>query len=165
MPHRLLVMGPSGTGKTTLGRALADALKVDFIEGDDLHPPENVAKMRRGEPLTDADRWPWLARIADTIVTHKRNNSSAVITCSALKRIYRDRLREADPALLFVALTAPRAVLESRLKARTAHFMPATLVESQIAAFEPPGTDENAITLDATQPIDALVAKVLAALR
>jgi carbohydrate kinase (thermoresistant glucokinase family) len=158
-------MGPSGSGKTTVGLALAAALDCDFADADDLHPEANIEKMRRGEPLTDDDRWPWLARVADVIAAHKTHDRSVVIACSALKRIYRDRLREADPELILIVLDAPAAVLESRLKLRAGHFMPASLIASQIATLEPPGVNEHAHLLDATQPVDRLVARVVAALR
>jgi gluconokinase len=165
MPHRILIMGPSGTGKTTVGQALAAALHCDFTDADDLHPQTNVDKMRRGEPLTDEDRWPWLDRVANVIAAHKTHDCSVVIACSALKRIYRDRLREADGQLIVVVLDAPADVLENRLQHRSGHFMPASLIASQIATLEPPGADEHALVLDATQPIDRLIARVTDALR
>lgn len=157
-------MGPSGSGKTTLGVALAAQLRADFVDADDLHPPANVEKMRSGKPLTDEDRWPWLDRVAEVIASHAEMDRSVVIACSALKRIYRDRFRQADPATQFVFLNVPRETLENRLKARSSHFMPATLVGSQLATLEPPDADERALILDATQPIDALVQTVVSAI-
>jgi gluconokinase len=161
MTKRLIVMGPSGVGKTTVGVALAQAIDARFVDADDLHPAANVEKMRRGEPLNDDDRWPWLDRVADAIAQARREDRSLVVACSALKKIYRERLRGADPELVIVVLSAARDVLEQRLKARTAHFMPSSLVASQLATLELPGPDEYALALDATRPVDDLVAEVL----
>jgi gluconokinase len=165
MSHRVLIIGPSGSGKTTVGKAIAAALHCDFTDADDLHPQANVEKMRRGEPLNDADRWPWLDGVADVIGKHKQAGTNVVLACSALKRSYRDRLREADVGARFFLLTAPQSVLEARAQNRAEHFMPASLVASQLATLEQPDADENAVVLDATQPVDRLVAHVMAALR
>src|SRR5262249_41593163 len=154
--HRLVVMGVSGAGKTTLAEALALRLGFAFLDADDLHPPENVAKMRRGEALDDNDRAPWLGAVAQAIAGFKARDQGAVLACSALKRRYRDRLREADPDLGFVYLAAPRDVLVSRLAARRGHFMPKALLDSQLATLEQPGADENAVTLDASLPVETL---------
>jgi gluconokinase len=143
----VVVMGVSGAGKTTIGRGLAERLGWDFAEGDDLHPAANVAKMAAGEPLTDCDRLPWLAQIARWIDREIENGRHGVITCSALKRAYRDRLRR--PEVLFVYLSLPRSELERRMATRRGHFMPASLLDSQLAALEPPDTDESALRVEA----------------
>ena len=157
----IVVMGVSGAGKSVVGAALARALDAPFCEGDTLHPPGNVAKMREGTPLTDADRAPWLDRVAAWMVAHP----DGVVTCSALKRRYRDRLRLAAPTACFVLLDAPKAVLAERLAHRLGHFMPATLLASQLATLEPPGADEQAVTVAAEGGAEATVARILAALR
>ncbi len=157
---RLVVMGASGVGKTTLGKALAEKIGCAFVDADDLHPPANVAKMRRGEALDDADRAPWLDAVAGEIARCAGEGRCVVIACSALKRAYRDRLRRADAALVFIYMEATRAVLEDRLARRTTHFMPASLVASQLATLEPPGADERVIRVDATLPVAELVAEV-----
>jgi carbohydrate kinase (thermoresistant glucokinase family) len=134
---------------------------IAFIDADDLHPAANIAKMRRGEALTDTDRQPWLDRVAIEIAHAATVDRSLVIACSALKRAYRDRLRAADPALLIVFLDASQEKLEARLKAREGHFMPASLVASQLATLERAGSDEHALTLDAERPVEKLVAQVV----
>ena len=145
-PPVLVVMGVTGSGKSTVAGVLAGRLGWDLGEGDDLHPPENVAKMAAGHPLTDDDRWPWLARVREWIDAHITAGQPAVISCSALKRSYRDVLR--GPHVLFVHLSGPRDVLAARLATRHGHFMPAQLLDSQFADLEPPGEDEQALTVD-----------------
>lgn len=146
---RVIVMGVSGSGKTTLGEALAAALDLPFIEGDRLHPAENVAKMSAGIPLNDADRWPWLESVGAAV----SRSSGAVASCSALRRVYRDRLRTVvGPGLRFVCLMPPRRELERRMDIRTGHFMPAGLLDSQLATFEPPSGENDAIVV--AGPID-----------
>jgi gluconokinase len=158
----VIVMGVSGSGKTTLGTALAKRLGVEFIEGDSLHPAGNIAKMSAGTPLTDEDRWPWLANIARAMTA----KPGAVGSCSALKRVYRDRLRTGiGPKLRFVCLTVPRSELERRMAERRGHFMPPGLLDSQLAALEPPSDEPDALILDGTVPPDTNVEHVLEWLR
>jgi carbohydrate kinase (thermoresistant glucokinase family) len=139
-------MGVSGSGKSTVGGLLAGRLGWPLEEGDDLHPPENVAKMHAGHPLDDADRAPWLARIRDWIEERERAGSPGIITCSALKRRYRDVLR--DDHVVFVFLHGSRGQLHDRLTARQGHFMPASLLDSQIDTLEPPDPDEQALWVE-----------------
>jgi carbohydrate kinase (thermoresistant glucokinase family) len=141
----VVMMGVSGAGKSTIARCLADELGWDFAEGDDLHPAANVAKMAAGEPLTDADRKPWLEAVAAWIDAEICAGRHGAITCSALKRSYRDLLRR--PEVLFVYLSVPRNELERRLQHRTGHYMPASLLDSQLEALEPPGVEEAAVTV------------------
>lgn len=138
----VVVMGVSGTGKSTIGRALAETLGLPFVEGDDLHPESNVAKMAAGIPLTDADRAPWLDRVAAEM------DRPVVVACSALKRPYRDRLRLAAPDLVLVYLHGEAALLAARIEGREGHFMPSSLLESQLAALEEPAPDEDAIPVN-----------------
>lgn len=148
---RIVVMGVSGCGKSSFGQALADRLGLAYVEGDALHSAGNVEKMRSGTPLTDADRWPWLDRVAATL------REPAVISCSALKRAYRDRIRHgAGGPVVFVHLVGDRALIAQRMAARSGHYMPASLLESQFAALEAPEPDE-AIALDIARPVDQLV--------
>jgi len=151
----LVVMGVSGTGKSTIGRALAETLGLPFVEGDDLHPEANVAKMAAGIPLTDADRAPWLDRIA------ARLDRPVVVTCSALKRGYRDRLRRAAPDLVLVYLQGAPELLAARMAQRDGHFMPPLLLESQLATLEEPSADEDAIPVDAALRPDEIVEVVV----
>ena len=139
-------MGVSGCGKSTVAAALADRLGWDRAEGDDLHPPQNVAKMAAGHPLTDADRLPWLERVAAWIREHTEAGRPGIITCSALERSYRDVLRGGD--VVFVYLAGTKAQIADRLAGRHGHYMPATLLDSQFAALEPPEPDEHAIRID-----------------
>jgi carbohydrate kinase (thermoresistant glucokinase family) len=145
----VVMMGVSGSGKSTVAHRLAEELGWDFEEGDDLHPAVNVAKMAAGEPLTDADREPWLAAVASWIDGEIDSGRHGVITCSALKRGYRDLLRR--PQVLFVYLSVPRAELRRRLRHRTGHYMPASLLDSQLATLEPPAADEHALTVAGTE--------------
>jgi gluconokinase len=156
------VMGVSGSGKTTVGAALAQRLRVPFEDADDLHPPANVAKMSAGIPLDDTDRLPWLRAVGAWLDKHA--GSGGVISCSALRRSYRDILREAAPDQVFVHLAGDRDVIARRVAGRPGHFMPAALVDSQFATLEPLGADEQGITLDIDQPIDALIDACVAAL-
>lgn len=158
-PPVVVVMGVAGSGKSTVGRVVAARLGWDFGEGDALHPAPNVAKMAAGDPLTDADRRPWLALVREWIDERVRAGRPAIITCSALKRAYRDVLR--DPHVVFVHLAAPPEQLLARLTARRGHFMPAALLDSQLADLEPPGPDEQALTLDASAPLDDQVAELV----
>lgn len=163
-PLQVVVMGVSGCGKSSVAQALAQALGAGFVEGDRHHPPENVARMAAGVPLTDADRAGWLATLAGLLASSRDERRGVVLACSALKRRYRDRLREAGP-LRFVMLEVPQDVLEQRMAARSGHYMPASLLPSQLAALEMPQPDEAAIVVDATRPLPELIATVLAQLR
>ena len=151
---RIVVMGVSGCGKSSVGIALAEALGARFIDGDDLHPEANKAKMGAGIPLDDSDRWPWL----DLVGQELAEGSATVIACSALKRAYRDRIRAAAPNTFFVHLDGSREILAQRLGARTGHFMPATLLDSQLAILEPLGSDEASVVIDIDQPITQIIA-------
>jgi gluconokinase len=142
----LVIMGVSGSGKSTVAGILAGQLGWDLEEGDDLHPPANVAKMHAGVPLTDEDRWPWLDAVAAWIHEHTTAGLPGIITCSALKRIYRDRLRGDN--VVFVHLAGSKETIERRLNARMDHFMPATLLDSQINTLEPPAPDENTLVVN-----------------
>ena len=143
-----VVMGVSGSGKTTVAAMLASALHCRFLEGDDLHPPANVEKMRSGTPLTDADRLPWLHRIASEIDAWRRRGEAGVVTCSALKRAYRDILIGDRANVTLVYLKGSRALIEKRMAARQAHFMPIALLDSQFATLQEPTPDERPITVD-----------------
>lgn len=154
------MMGVSGAGKSTVARGVAERLGWDFAEGDALHSETSVAKMAAGLPLTDADRGPWLARVAEWIDAEIAAGRHGVITCSALKRAYRDVLRR--PGVLFVHLTVPRAELARRVTRRSGHFMPASLLDSQLDTLEPPGDDETALVIRATGGPKATIRSVLA---
>jgi gluconokinase len=160
MTPAVVVMGVSGAGKTTLGRALAEALGVEFIEGDAFHPADNVAKMSRGEPLDDADRWPWLDRLAAEFAHAAAERRGLVLACSALKRAYRDRLRRGARGLRLVYLKGDKALIRARLVSRRGHFMPPGLLDSQFAALEEPGTDEAPVVIDVTPPLPILVGDI-----
>jgi gluconokinase len=159
-----VVMGVSGVGKTTIGRALARRLGWNFQEGDALHPPENVAKMRAGIPLDDADRAPWLRAVAAAIDAWRERGESGVVTCSALKRRYRDVIVSGRPQVRLVYLTAPPALIAGRLAGRRGHFMPAGLLASQLATLEPPAPDEHALTVAVDAPVAAVVERIAASL-
>lgn len=157
---RLVLMGVAGCGKSSVGAALSAAMGLPYRDGDDLHPAANVEKMSRGEPLTDADRWPWLEQVAAALT------GPGIIGCSALKRAYRDVIRQgAGGPVTFVHLSGSRAVIERRMQARTGHFMPPSLLDSQFAALEPPGPEESAVTVDIDQPLNAVVAEIIEKLR
>jgi carbohydrate kinase (thermoresistant glucokinase family) len=155
-----VVMGVAGSGKSTIGRALAADLGAEFLEGDKFHPEANIAKMSRGEPLTDDDRWPWLDRLADELARARREGRNAVLASSALKRSYRDRLRRGAPDLRLVYLKGDKAVIGERLRARKHHFMPAGLLDSQFATLEEPGPDEAPIVIDVTPPWETLMGRL-----
>ncbi|TQS44424.1 gluconokinase [Cryptosporangium phraense] len=155
----VVVMGVTGCGKSTIGQLLAEKLGVDFAEGDDLHPPENIAKMTAGHPLTDEDRWPWLARIADWLRDHAADGG--VIPCSSLKRAYRDKLREGDPDVWFLHVDVDRETILKRVSERKHHFMPVSLVDSQFATLELLQDDENGAAIDGTQTPEQIVEEAL----
>lgn len=150
----VVVMGVSGSGKSTIGAALAQRLGVPFVDADDLHPASNIAKMSRGEPLDDADRWPWLETIGQWLAAHP---DGGVVSCSALKRIYRDQLRGHARGLVFVHLHGDREVIERRQASRPGHFMPASLLSSQFATLEPLAPDEDGVVIDVDQSVDQIV--------
>jgi len=153
----LVVMGVSGSGKTTIGRQVASRLSWPFKEGDDLHPPANIAKMEAGTVLTDADRAPWLAAVARWIDGWRRAGVSGVITCSALKRTYRRGLARGRPEIRFVYLTGDAPLLAKRLADRRGHFMPSSLLGSQLADLETPTADEGVIVVQVDQPVEEQV--------
>ncbi len=156
----LIVMGVAGCGKSSLGRVLADALGWPLVEGDDFHPPANLAKMAAGIPLTDLDRADWLDALGAQL---GRERGGLVLTCSALKRSYRDRLRAASPGLRFVHLRIDQQTALCRVAARAGeHLFPPSLVESQFAALEPPTGEPGVIEIDATEPLPQLMARVTA---
>jgi len=146
-------MGVSGSGKSTVGAALAAALGLPFVDGDALHPAANVAKMAAGIPLTDDDRWPWLDAVGERLAA-----SPVVIACSALRRVYRDRLRSAAPGIRFVLLDGSRELLAERMGARADHFMPTALLDSQLATLERPDADERVRVYDVAEAPAAIVA-------
>lgn len=154
---RVVVMGVSGCGKSTVGRALAARLGVNFVEGDALHSERNVAKMAAGIPLTDADRHGWLQAVAEQISNPTAAARGVVASCSALRRRYRDLLRAGAPDLRFVYLHGAPALLAERMAGRSGHYMPGSLLESQLATLEPPDADERAIALDIALAPSALV--------
>ncbi|MGE0502401.1 MAG: gluconokinase [Rhizobiaceae bacterium] len=154
-------MGVSGSGKSVVGIALAEALGASFVEGDQLHPPRNVDLMARGIALVDDDRWGWLDTVGAAIARQFARGELVVGACSALKRSYRDRLRSLNPGLVFIHLAVDADTARLRVHGRRGHFMPASLVESQFAALERPQADEAALTLDASRPVDQLVADAL----
>jgi carbohydrate kinase (thermoresistant glucokinase family) len=160
----VLLMGVSGAGKTTIGERLAAMLDAGFQEGDAFHPPANVEKMRRGEPLTDQDRLPWLAAIAAAIGAADAAGDNAVFACSALKRSYRDILRAASARLRIVHLSGSEHLVRDRLAARQGHFMPPTLLPSQFRTLEPPESGEQPIVIDIAAAPDVIVARICAAL-
>ena len=156
---RLIIMGVSGCGKSTVGERLAQRLGVPFLEGDVLHPPHNVALMAAGTPLTDADRTDWLDAIAARL-SALHANEGIVVSCSALKRIYRDRLRAAIPDLQFVHLHGDPVLLAARIGQRQGHYMPPALLASQLETLEIPTADEASLSLDIAEPADRLVAQI-----
>lgn len=156
-------MGPSGSGKSTLGRELARALRWRFIEGDDLHPPENVAKMRGGTPLDDADRQPWIRQVIRTI--GELRAQGVVVACSALRRAHRERIRDQAGPLDFVLPVVHREQLTPRILQRDVHFMPLALLDSQLRDFEEPGAEEPVIRVDGKLDVAQQRDQVLLALR
>lgn len=160
----VVVMGVCGCGKSEVGRRLAGRLGCRFVEGDEHHPPANIAKMSAGTPLTDEDRFGWLATLAGFIAEADRRGEALVLSCSALKRKYRDQLRGGSRRVAFLHLHGDRALITERMTARSAHFMPTSLIDSQFAALETPGPDEAAWTADIAHPPDAIVTDFLARL-
>jgi len=161
-PGIFVVMGVSGSGKSTVALRLAAALGLEFIEGDELHSAENVARMAAGVPLTDADREGWLDVLAGRIREARLAGRGLVLSCSALKRSYRDVLRQGSPKVRFVHLHGERALLAVRVAQRAGHYMPSSLLDSQFATLEAPDASENALTFNVTTPPDAIVAAVVA---
>ncbi|MEU2622361.1 gluconokinase [Streptomyces sp. NPDC007157] len=161
-PHVVVVMGVAGTGKTTIGPLLAARLGVPYAEGDDFHPPANIAKMSAGHPLEDADRWPWLDAIGSW--AHGRESLGGVVSSSALKRSYRDRLRAAAPGVVFVHLTGDRKLIEDRMSHRQGHFMPTALLDSQFATLQPLEADEPGVAVDVTGSPEEITARAVRAL-
>lgn len=161
-PRLMVVMGVSGCGKSTVGAGLASALGGRFLDADAFHPPSNVAKMSRGEALTDADRWPWLDALAGAMAAHA---GIIVAGCSALRRRYRDRLTtSAGEPVLFLHLAGSRSLIESRMAARSGHFMPLSLLDSQFATLEPLEPDETGWTVDITPPVETVIVRLAARL-
>jgi len=161
-PARLIVvMGVAGCGKSTVGEALARRLGKTFFDADDFHPAANVAKMSKGVPLTDDDRWPWLDRLGRALHDEAERAGMVVLGCSALRRAYRERLiASAGEPILFVYLQGPHALIAGRMARRSGHYMPLGLLDSQFAILEPPAADENALTIDIDDPADILAERI-----
>lgn len=160
MSSRVVIMGVAGCGKSSVGEGLAARLGVPYRDGDDLHSAANVEKMRAGVALTDDDRWPWL----DTVAVTLRDRAPIIIGCSALKRVYRDRIRAgAGGPVTFVHLAGSRELIAARMAERKGHYMPLSLLDSQFAALEAPGADEG-VTVDIGPPVSAIVETILARL-
>ncbi|WOP19755.1 gluconokinase [Raineyella sp. LH-20] len=160
----VVVMGVAGSGKSTIAHGLADRLGWPVAEGDDFHSAENIAKMTGGHPLTDEDRWPWLDSIAAWTAAQDEAGRSTLVTCSALRRVYRDRLRTAPGRTVFVHLVGSPELLAARLAARTDHFMPASLLPSQLATLEPLDSDEDGVVIDIEQNVEQMLDCIVAAL-
>jgi carbohydrate kinase (thermoresistant glucokinase family) len=157
----VVFLGVSGSGKTTVGRAVAERLAYDFCDADDLHSRANVEKMRGGTPLTDEDRLPWLDAVGERIATTLAEGRSIVVACSALKRRYRDVIRRHDPRAFFVLLDGTYALILSRVVSRRGSFMPPSLLASQFAALEPLEEDESGTTIDVSQPLEKTVTGIV----
>lgn len=164
-PVLLVVIGVSGCGKSSVGKRVAERMGWPFLEGDLLHPAANIAKMHAGHPLDDADRRPWLDAIGQWLDARQAAGESAVVACSALKRRYRERLRRGRPGVYFAWLQVEREELERRLRRRSGHFMPASLLDSQLAALEPPAPDEPAVAIDANADLATTANAILATLK
>jgi len=161
-PHVVVVMGVAGTGKTTIGPLLAQRLGVPYAEGDDFHPEANIAKMTAGTPLTDEDRWPWLDAIGAW--AHGRAGLGGVVSSSALKRSYRDRIGSAAPGVVFVHLTGGRQLIEDRMSHRQGHFMPTALLDSQFATLQPLQADETGVAVDVSGSPEEITDRAVTAL-
>ena len=158
-PLRMVIMGVAGCGKSTVGAALAPMIGADYVDGDDLHPKSNIKKMAAGIPLNDDDRAPWLALVGQRLA---QADKTTMIGCSALKRSYRDIIRQhAGGDVLFLHLTGSRQVIEGRMSSREGHFMPMSLLDSQFATLEPPGSDERSIAVDINQELQTIVAEII----
>lgn len=162
-PQVVVVMGVSGTGKSTVGEQLAAELGVPYAEADDFHPPANITKMSAGTPLDDDDRRPWLDAIGAW--AHEHTAGGGVVSCSALKRAYRDRLRAAAPDVFFLHLTGDREQIAERMEARKGHFFASSLLDSQLATLEPLQADENGVAVNITAKPGAVTEQAVAALR
>ncbi|MBY5353798.1 gluconokinase [Rhizobium leguminosarum] len=161
-PHAIVVMGVSGCGKSSVGEKLAEALHLQFMEGDALHPAANVEKMSKGIPLTDDDRMPWLDRIGEEMKASLEKSEGIIVSCSALKRVYRDRLRAAAGGnLFFVYLEGSRALLMKRMGERKGHFMPVSLLDSQLATLEVPTGEPGVVTVDIDDTVGGIAATAL----
>lgn len=160
-PLHLVLMGVAGCGKSSVGAELSARTGLPYLDGDDLHDPPSVAKMRAGTALTDADRWPWLERCGRALADRPQG---LILGCSALRRSYRDRLRGSSglPQLLFVHLAGSEALLHRRMAQRTGHYMPPALLQSQLETLEPPAADECAVTVDIDRPVSEIAAAILA---
>ena len=156
----MIIMGVQGSGKSTIGQALAERLNIDFVDGDDLHPPANKAKMAAGTPLTDEDRVPWLKTIGQTIADGRAAGRVTIVACSALKRWYRELLRSSDPSLVFVHLVGDKSLLTDRLAHRDHEYMPSTLLDSQMETLEPLAAWEHGIAISVEQTPAAIVDEV-----
>lgn len=161
----IVVMGVSGSGKTTIGALVADSVSVPFVDADDLHPIENVRKMASGTPLDDEDRWPWLDIVGRRLREAEQSGEGLVMACSALRRCYRDRIRESAPAVVFLHLHGSLEVLTSRIEGRSGHFMPPALLASQVETLEALDDDEAGYLLDIGQSVDGMLQEALPALK
>lgn len=161
MTSLIVVMGVSGCGKTTVGEALSRALGIEFIDGDDLHPPENVQRMRAGLKLDDESRLPWLEAICRCAESHFANDQSVIIACSALKAKYRDQLRSISRPVLFVYLNGPQPLIAERMSRRAGHYMPVTLLDSQFAELEDPRTEPNILEVNIDQSAEQMASQAL----
>lgn len=159
--RHVVVMGVSGSGKTTIARGVAEATGFEFTEADTFHSAANIAKMEAGHPLTDEDRWPWLRALAEWMRAKADDGVSTVITCSALKRTYRDVLRAGPPSVDFLHLDGPADLIRGRMSHREGHFMPTSLLQSQIDTLEPLDPDESGIVLDLRQTPEELIAQAV----
>ncbi|TQV74365.1 gluconokinase [Denitrobaculum tricleocarpae] len=164
LPLGIVIMGVSGCGKTTIARSLARSLRVKFLDADKFHPASNIEKMSSGTPLTDSDREPWLDDVGARLAREAQDRGIAVLACSALRRTYRERLKRASGLdLFFILLDGSKAVLQRRVGRRTSHFMPATLLDSQLATLERPDQDERAFTVNISQPVKKMIEEILKA--
>jgi gluconokinase len=159
-PRHIVVMGISGSGKTTIATRLAEQLGWAFAEADEFHPAANIEKMSAGTPLTDEDRWPWLEAMREWMSTQARAGRSTVVTCSALRRVYRDLLVQAEGDVSFVHLSGDPVLIAERMKTRSGHFMPASLLPTQISTLEPLEDDEPGMALENTGTPDEVTTRI-----